>query len=190
MTCICHDQTVGQYDDDDFEIGVAGEPGAAQVDCYFPAGDSCPVLAAIGAVEGGRVYEIDLHGAALGDVVGLSILVNDADGLGREGWLEWTPGVGYTKDPSLFGDVILLAKGATVPESGEKTGPSDTWNAGFGDAGAGVGSGSVPHATDGECEAGGPRPAGQWPGALVGLLLLLGWLWIRRGRIPLSFYAG
>ncbi|MDR3710643.1 MAG: hypothetical protein P4L33_20270 [Capsulimonadaceae bacterium] len=32
----------------------------------------------------------------------MSLLVNDNDGAGRKGWLEWTPGIGTTKDPSAF----------------------------------------------------------------------------------------
>jgi len=32
----------------------------------------------------------------------MSLLVNDNDGAGRKGWLEWTPGIGVTKDPTSF----------------------------------------------------------------------------------------
>jgi hypothetical protein len=32
----------------------------------------------------------------------MSLLVNDNDGAGRKGWLEWTPGIGQTKDPSQY----------------------------------------------------------------------------------------
>ncbi len=32
----------------------------------------------------------------------ISLLVNDNDGAGRKGWLEWTPGIGTAKDPTLY----------------------------------------------------------------------------------------
>ena len=38
----------------------------------------------------------------------LSLLVNENDGDGREGWLQWTPGIGLGKDTSLFATVNLL----------------------------------------------------------------------------------
>jgi len=28
----------------------------------------------------------------------MSLLINDNDGAGRKGWIEWTPGIGQTKD--------------------------------------------------------------------------------------------
>jgi hypothetical protein len=32
----------------------------------------------------------------------LSLLVNDNDGAGRKGWVEWTPGIGKGKDASEY----------------------------------------------------------------------------------------
>lgn len=32
----------------------------------------------------------------------MSLLVNDNDGAGRKGWLEWTPGIGSAKDPTQY----------------------------------------------------------------------------------------
>ncbi len=40
----------------------------------------------------------------------MNILVNDNDGEGRRGWLEWAPGMGFTKDPSRF-PKVLFGKG-------------------------------------------------------------------------------
>ena len=40
--------------------------------------------------------------------IGVNVVVNEDDGAGREGWLEWTPGVGLSKDPSLFAAVSLI----------------------------------------------------------------------------------
>ncbi len=61
-------------------------------------------------------YEIavpvaDLGAAALvdGQQLGFSMLVNDNDddGNGRSGFVEWTSGIGQTKNPSLFGTMII-----------------------------------------------------------------------------------
>jgi hypothetical protein len=46
---------------------------------------------------------------ALKDGCGLDVLVNDNDGAGRKGWIEWTPGIGATKDPSAFTHVTFDA---------------------------------------------------------------------------------
>src|SRR5690606_4597289 len=37
-----------------------------------------------------------------------SFLVNEADGAGRLGWLELTPGIGQTKAPIHFAEILLL----------------------------------------------------------------------------------
>jgi len=39
-------------------------------------------------------------GAHLGDRLSITLLVNDNDGGGRKGWVEWTPGIGRSKDPT------------------------------------------------------------------------------------------
>ncbi len=38
-----------------------------------------------------------------------SLLINDNDGAGRVGWLEWSGGIGTSKDASLFGKLMLGA---------------------------------------------------------------------------------
>ena len=43
-----------------------------------------------------------------GLVVGFSLLVNDNDGTGRRGWIEYNSGIGLAKDPSMFGDLLLI----------------------------------------------------------------------------------
>jgi hypothetical protein len=42
-----------------------------------------------------------------GKPMAVSLLVNDNDGDGRRGWIEWGAGIGYSKDPSLYYDVTL-----------------------------------------------------------------------------------
>ena len=40
--------------------------------------------------------------------IAFSIMVNENDGLGRNGWIELTPGIGYEKDPRLFTRITLM----------------------------------------------------------------------------------
>ncbi|SDD63882.1 Polygalacturonase [Paenibacillus sp. UNCCL117] len=40
-------------------------------------------------------------------LIGFSFLVNDDDGPGRHGWLEYMSGIGTGKNPSLFGELLL-----------------------------------------------------------------------------------
>lgn len=37
-----------------------------------------------------------------------SLLVNDNDGEGRRGWLEYNSGIGSSKDVNAFGDLYLM----------------------------------------------------------------------------------
>ncbi len=39
----------------------------------------------------------------------ISLLVNDNDGKGRKGWVEWTPGIGVLKDPTQYKRVLFQA---------------------------------------------------------------------------------
>jgi hypothetical protein len=43
-----------------------------------------------------------------GASMGFSFVFNDDDGGGREGFVEWTPGIGLGKDPSSFGTLVLV----------------------------------------------------------------------------------
>lgn len=50
--------------------------------------------------------------------IGFSLLVNDNDGTGRRGWMEYMSGIGFSKNPNLFGDLILTDRtklGADLP---------------------------------------------------------------------------
>lgn len=42
-----------------------------------------------------------------GQKLRFSVLANDNDGTGRRGWIEYTSGIGYTKDVSEFGSLVL-----------------------------------------------------------------------------------
>ncbi|MFH0797286.1 MAG: sugar-binding protein [Candidatus Omnitrophota bacterium] len=43
-----------------------------------------------------------------GKIIGFSALVNDNDGQGRRGWLEWAGGIGYCEGSRLYGDLIFV----------------------------------------------------------------------------------
>jgi hypothetical protein len=46
--------------------------------------------------------------AAPGADFGFSMLINDDDGSGRRGWMEYMSGIGSSKDPDAFGDMLLV----------------------------------------------------------------------------------
>ncbi|MCG3173111.1 MAG: hypothetical protein GMKNLPBB_01288 [Myxococcota bacterium] len=131
-----HDRTRGAYDDDgDFEFG-AGRQGSI---FRFKAPNGFRPMTAVSNVrEAGKsfVYAIRVPFADIGVKprpglrMGFTLLVNDDDGAGRKGFIEWTPGVGSAKDPSLFGVLELVdAPGPTdagTPEAAVDTGPSDS----------------------------------------------------------------
>ena len=104
------------YDDDDLEVSVALARGESRWFTHHGAGDG--VTAAV-ARDGDRTrYElrVPLDGLAAERALRASFLVNDADGAGREGWLEWTAGIGREKAPALFGDVVLVGRDS-VPQA-------------------------------------------------------------------------
>jgi len=43
-----------------------------------------------------------------GTLLGFSLLINDNDGYGRRGWIEYMSGIGSGKNPHLFGDLLLI----------------------------------------------------------------------------------
>jgi polygalacturonase len=48
------------------------------------------------------------------DRIGFAYLVNDDDGTGRRGWMEYMSGIGSSKNASLYGDLLLMQ--VPVPE--------------------------------------------------------------------------
>jgi hypothetical protein len=64
-------------------------------------------------------YEIAIPWAELAPIqradrhFSLSILVNDRDDAGREGWIEWGSGIGFGKDPRKYQPVTLVESAAT-----------------------------------------------------------------------------
>lgn len=59
--------------------------------------------------------------AGSGSDLGFSFLVNDNDGGGRRGWMEYMSGIGLSKDPNLYGDLILTDRTTLGGGSSEPT---------------------------------------------------------------------
>ncbi len=115
------------------------------------------------------LYEIHIGPSALpginlsaGQQIGFSFLVNEDDGDGRIGWVEWTPGIGSEKAPGYFGLLILLDQQSGGPDDdgGEPDAGTDGGSdGGDGDAGQPTDQGAD-EVEDTE-DAGGVDDAGQ-----------------------------
>jgi len=107
-------------------------------------------------------FELPQLVLAEGAVFGFSLLVNDADGGERNGWLEWTRGIGSAKLPGAFGVVALGPAGG-----GEGEGEGE---------GEGAPGGEREVSDDGMCAvspaAGGAGPLGLVLFVALGLSLL------------------
>ncbi len=121
------DRTPGAYDDDDdWEVGVALSAGGVLAHCFHaPAGTTeCPVQAAVVRKGNRTSYEVAFAtGGTPPETFGMTFLVNENDGQGREGFLQWTPGIGLSKDPSRFGTVSLVG-GPPSDEGGPPDAPA------------------------------------------------------------------
>ncbi|MER7471373.1 sugar-binding protein [Micromonospora sp. NPDC000018] len=103
-----------------YEYGVARTPEGPQVYRWLTAGDPAgPVTGLPVAVHRNdqtqeTTYELALPWDQIRPALpadgqlSVSMLVNDNDGLGREGYIEWGSGIGSAKDPALFKPVRLL----------------------------------------------------------------------------------
>lgn len=94
-----------------------------------PAGELETVQAAVYRSGTHTVYEIALpweevlpanQAPQAGGILGFSLLINENDGSGRRGWMEYMSGIGSSKNTQLFGDLLLMrAEGAAeVPVTG------------------------------------------------------------------------
>ena len=103
-----------------YEIGLAQTGKGPQVYCWqSPQGERTGLMkeASLAVVRSGEftIYEVSIPLSVLeplepssGKTIGFSILLNDDDGQGRKGWLEWTSGIGREKSPSLYGDLTFI----------------------------------------------------------------------------------
>ena len=128
-----HDHTAAGYDTDgDTELGFALlSTGPATARWTAPQG--APAFTATLAAKQLATGSVSLEGAVpisalpplvaqAGTTVGMSLLVNDDDGSGREGWVQWSPGIGNTKNPSLFNHLYLA--GTACETTTDCTAPS------------------------------------------------------------------
>ncbi len=190
------------YDDvDDHEINVALVGGNTRTYRFHgPSGVSDAVEAAVVRSGTQTSYEIRLPAAVVpgvtyadGTTVGFSFVVNDADGSGRVGWMEFTPGIGMTKAPYYFGELDLVDTATPPTDGGVRTTDGGTVTDGgmppddgsaYLDGGPTADSGTGPGDDGGsgcDCRTGG---AGGGLGGLVWALLLLGYCWRRRRAAP------
>ncbi len=118
-----HDRSAG-YNTDDYEYGFAlGQGGAMLAGCWRHPQNSAAPKMSICLVERDESKNLTTYEGAFawedlsplrgeeGVAFGFTLLVNDNDGQGRDGWLEWTEGLGLSKNPSQFATMILAAKG-------------------------------------------------------------------------------
>ena len=102
-----------------YEIGLALTPSGPEVYCWYsPEGKRTGLIreATLAVIRSGDLttYEVSIPLSVLdplksqtGKTVGFSIILNDDDGEGRKGWLEWTSGIGRQKSPSQYGDLTF-----------------------------------------------------------------------------------
>jgi hypothetical protein len=52
--------------------------------------------------------DLGLSSLAAGDSMGFGAIANENDGSGRDGFIEWTSGIGAGKNPAAFGLLQLM----------------------------------------------------------------------------------
>ncbi|RAV06417.1 S-layer homology domain-containing protein [Paenibacillus sp. YN15] len=116
------------------EFGMALGPNGVTVWRWMsgngkPAGELETVRAAVYRSGTHTVYELALPWKEVlpenqtpqaGGVLGFSLLINENDGSGRRGWMEYMSGIGSSKNTQLFGDLLLMRaeEAAEVPVTG------------------------------------------------------------------------
>jgi hypothetical protein len=130
------------------EFQIARSPDGPRIfRLYQPSGPRAAVLQSASVDvrrqedAGVTIYEAAIPWADLrADPDGptsLSILVNENDGSGRAGWIEWGGGIGDSKDASQFRAVQFVSADAATddggPDSAETDGSSTTTSAADGD---------------------------------------------------------
>ena len=107
------------YDNtDDYEYGWARTNSGNQIRYRWMAPSGAPAMVNTFAVTRAgsttryevRLPLVDLGLGSLtaGKSVGFSAMVNENDGAGRDGFIEWTSGIGQQKNPAAFGLLTLM----------------------------------------------------------------------------------
>jgi len=112
-----HDAVEPGWGADDYEYSLSltkNGPEAWRARGLQPAG-SASLKLAIGQTAGRTIYETAIpwenlapFQPGLNKLIGFDLIVNDNDGRGGKGWIEWTPGIAGGRNPSLFGSVCLV----------------------------------------------------------------------------------
>ena len=101
---------------DDFEIGWALANGMPRAHVWHAPPGAATKGGTFAVVRAGTktTYEVRLAAADLGLgafagglTLGFSLLVNDSDGAGRKGYVQWSSGIGQWKAPKEFGELAL-----------------------------------------------------------------------------------
>ena len=107
----------------DYEYGFAlTRQGPRAWRWHGELGDVSKIALAAKKAPGGLQYEAAIPweclqpsaataqrvGPESGRRMGFTMLVNDADEAKREGWIEWTPGIGKSKNPAAYGTLLLV----------------------------------------------------------------------------------
>jgi len=112
-----------------YEIGLSQTPQGPQIFRWFSPNTSVRELITNGSLQISRddvqkvtVYELALPWSELAPIkpekegaFSFSLLVNDNDGAGRKGYIEWGSGIGETKDPKKFRTVQWIVTDDTPP---------------------------------------------------------------------------
>jgi hypothetical protein len=113
----------------EFQIGLTPD-GPAVYRRYQPDGKQTTAIsgaeAAIERRDGTTVYEVAIpwdvmSGTGPDGPVSVSLLVNDDDGEGREGWVEWAGGIGRGKDATQFRQIQFVDAVPDPTPSGNDT---------------------------------------------------------------------
>ncbi len=98
----------------EFDVAIPAAGGGALTYRRSPTEGPAPELSASGTRNGTlTTYSVDIPWSLIGvtkpetTAIGFALLVNDDDGAGRTGWLEWFDGVGMSKDPSRYGPLVI-----------------------------------------------------------------------------------
>lgn len=137
---------------DDHEITIAASTDLTTTTAYRevgPAGATDDFEVAVSRAGDRTYYEVAIDRTALpgatlseGAIVGFTFLVNDDDGTGRAGWIEWTEGVGNGKVPESFGEIAFVM--APVPMDGGVRDGGSVVDGGTADAGTATDAGTAP----------------------------------------------
>lgn len=86
---------------------AVGSPGSFDaMDCQIVRDETAKTTTYEAAIPWSALLPAGFS-AAKGSDFGFSLLVNENDGAGRRGWIQYMGGIGDSKDPAAFGDLLL-----------------------------------------------------------------------------------